>query len=126
MKLAFRLLMGRYKVTCRPGSHTTDRAARRAWGCDERAEFPVFPDPHTGSFQHSAHLDLHRCPACQVGSEWTDLVHAWAEYGAGESRGPLPVAGGWMDQTQWFADAHAILSDELSKHRRLQAEQARR
>lgn len=127
--LAFRLRMGRYKVTCQPGSHTTDPASRKLWGCDERTEFPVFPDPVTGSFRESKTHDLHRCPACQVGREWGDVIDTWGVFGGGDSRGPLPVAGGWLDQTQWFADAHAILSGELAKYRdaaRKEAELKRR
>lgn len=127
--LAFRLMMGRYKVTCQPGSHTTDKESRKLWGCDERTEFPVFPDPVTGSFHKSGHHDLHRCPACQVGREWADVVNTWMVFGGGESRGPLPVSGGWMDQSQWFADVHAVLSNERAKYQeaaRKEAELKRR
>jgi hypothetical protein len=116
MRLAFRLLAGRYKVTCQPGSHTKDAQARRAWGCDAPTQAPVFPDPSTGAWDKSESFDLHRCPACQVGREWTDFVNTWLIFGGTESRGPLPVAGGWIDQTQWFADAHQILAVELNKY----------
>lgn len=115
MRLAFRLMMGRYKVTCQPGSHAEDPSARAAWGCDAPAAAPVFPDPTTGSFHASKLFDLHRCPACQVGYEWTDFVNAWLVFAGREAYGPMPVSGGWTDQTQWFADAHGVLSVELRK-----------
>ena len=117
MILAFRLMAGRYKVTCHPGSHTTDKTARRAWGCDAPAPAPVFPDPTTGAWDKSASFDLRRCPACQVGPEWMDLVNTWLIFGSTDARGPLPISGGWLDQMQWFSDANSILTTELSKFR---------
>lgn len=114
--MAFRLLMGRYKVTCAPGSHSKEPSARAAWGCDSSSVAPVFPDPITGSYHESKHFDLHRCPACQVGYEWSDLISAWLVFAGEESRGPLPLAGGWLDQMQWFADAHSILARERQKY----------
>lgn len=107
--------MGRYKVSCVPGGHTTDKAARKAWGCDAPALAPVFPDPLTGKWE-SLHFDLRRCPACQVGHEWVDLVRTWGVFGGGDNLGPMPMSGGWLDQMQWFADAHGVLSAERSKY----------
>lgn len=116
MMLAFRLLMGRYRVTCMPGSHTSRPEERRAWGCDEHAPAPVFPDPRTGSFFESDLLDLRRCPACQIGHDWIDLVTTWGVFAGQEAKGPLPLSGGWLDQMQWFADAHQVLAGERVRY----------
>lgn len=114
--VAFRLSVGRYACACQPGRHTADASARAAWGCDRPADHPVFPDPLTGSFHVSATFDLRRCPADQVGPEWSSLIAAWSVFGGGDTHGPLPLAGGWLDQMQWFADAHSVLSSERSKY----------
>ena len=116
MMLAFRLSMRRYRVSCMPGSHTANPTERAAWGCDERSAAPVFPDPSSGSFSTSKTFDLHRCPACPIGPEWIDLVQTWGVFGGCDSHGPLPLSGGWLDQMQWFADAHAILSRERGRY----------
>lgn len=116
MMLAFRLTMGRYRVSCVPGSHTSSPSERTAWGCDERAPAPVFPDPRTGDFFVSKQFDTHRCPACQVGWEWMDLVSTWGIFGGQEQRGPMPLDGGWLDQMKWFADAHSILASERMRY----------
>lgn len=108
------MLVGRYRCTCTPGRHTDEEAARKAWGCDERSEVPVWPDPITGGFNGSKHFDLHRCPAGQVGPEWCDLIATWKRFGGADNPGPLPISGGWLDQMQWFADADDILSHERS------------
>jgi len=47
-------------------------------------------------------------------------VQAWSVFAGRDSFGPLPVAGGWLDQTQWFADVHAVLSGELARYREAQ------
>lgn len=46
-------------------------------------------------------------------------MSVWSAYGGQDDRGPLPVAGGWLDQTQWFAEADAVLRSE--KHRYIDA-----
>jgi hypothetical protein len=80
-------------------------------------------DPLTGSYHESKHFDLRRCPAGQIGPEWNAVVDCWAVFGGRDTFGPLPVAGGWLDQTQWFADAHAALSSERSRyHEKLERE----
>lgn len=84
-------------------------------------------DPITGSFHASKHYDLRRCPAGQVGPEWYAVVDAWSVFGGRDSFGPLPVAGGWLDQTQWFSDVHAVLSGEKARyHERERQEQERK
>lgn len=103
--------MGRYRCTCTPGRHTDDEAARDAWGCTKRAKTPVFGDPISGGF-NGKHFDLYRCPASQVGPEWESVVATWRVFGGSDNFGPLPLAGGWLDQMQWFADAHGILANE--------------
>jgi len=120
MMVAFRLATKRYACTCRPGRHEKDPTARKAWGCDGRTETPAFADPITGSFTESSCFDLHRCPAGQIGSEWDDFLSVWSAYGSGDSRGPLPLAGGWLDQMQWFTDAHAVMAAELDKYREIE------
>lgn len=71
-------------------------------------------DPLTGK-RESNLWDLHRCPAHHAGAEWVDVVRTWSVFGGRDDWGPLPVAGGWLDQTQWFADAHRILSAERER-----------
>lgn len=102
-------------MSCMPGSHSKSAEARRSWGCDSKADAPVFADPTTGSFHVSRQFDLHRCPACQTDHAWLDAIATWRVFGWGDTLGPLPVAGGWMDQTQWFADLHRILAGERAK-----------
>lgn len=129
MMVAFRLMAGRYQCTCHAGYHTEDKASRLRWGCDKPARSPVFADPITGRMDGSKNFDLYRCPAGQVGPEWDFVIATWSAFGGRDSFGPLPVAGGWLDQTQWFADAHAILSGERNlehDRQRKEAEQKRK
>lgn len=43
------------------------------------------------------------------------MLTTWSVFGGRDDFGPLPVAGGWLDQTQWFADVHRVLSSERTK-----------
>lgn len=123
--IAFRLMTGQYKCTCHPGRHDKriDNQTRRQWGCEERSTAPVFSDPLTGSWTTSE-WDLHRCPAEQVDESWAYAVSVWMAYGGQDDRGPLPVAGGWMDQTVWFADADTILRSERLRYLDIKRKQA--
>lgn len=87
----------------------------------------MFSDPLTSAWT-STTWDLHRCPAGQVGEEWEYAISVWLAYGGQDDRGPLPVAGGWMDQTVWFADLDTLLRSERARYieaKRKQAEAAR-
>lgn len=75
----------------------------------------MFTDPLTGLWE-SQRWDLFRCPASQVGDEWGYAVSVWSAYGGQDDRGPLPIAGGWLDQTLWFAEADAILRSERLRY----------
>lgn len=59
---------------------------------------------------------MYRCPLSQVDHGAFAVVDAWwtARGQGGMSAGPLPVAGGWMDQTAWIHRAFAILDDQYS------------
>lgn len=87
------------------------------------ATVPVFADPLTGKWE-SSQWDLHRCPAGQVGEEWEYAVSVWSAYGGQDDHGPLPCAGGWLDQTVWFADADAVLRSERTRYIEAKRKQA--
>lgn len=60
---------------------------------------------------------VYRCPVSQVDAACYEVVDAWwtSRGSGGMSAGPLPVAGGQMDQTAWFHAACQILDDQYNK-----------
>jgi len=81
-------------------------------GCDRPTIRLQYEDPVTNQ-------PVYRCPVSQVDPACYEVVDAWwtARGSGGMAPGPLPVAGGWMDQTVWFHKACAILDDQHSKDR---------
>lgn len=63
----------------------------------------------------SSKWDLFRCPAHAVDSSYSEIVQAWSVFGGRDDFGPLPIAGGWLDQPAVFADVHRILSAERER-----------
>lgn len=53
-------------------------------------------------------------------------MRVWSMFGGRDDWGPLPVAGGWLDQTEWFADAARILSSERARYIDQRDEDAKR
>lgn len=71
-------------------------------------------------------FDLRRCPAHSTSEDWVRVVRTWSMFGGRDDWGPLPVAGGWLDQTEWFADASRILSAERARLVERREEDAKR
>lgn len=115
--IAFRVITGQYACTCQIGRHDPNATiqARRKWGCEQSATNPVFQDPLTGAWE-SKKWDLHRCPAGQTEDAWNYVISVWSAYGGQDDRGPLPVAGGWMDQTLWFTEVDSVLRSERARY----------
>lgn len=63
---------------------------------------------------------VYRCPVSQVHPGCYSVVTAWWTHRGmgGMAPGPLPVAGGLLDQTYWFNRACGILDDEYAKNRK--------
>ena len=64
-----------------------------------------------------------RCPAMIVTNESTRAMNA---HTCGLSRGFLPVAGGWLDQSATFADAAAIIDTVYAERDKAAIDEARR
>ena len=96
---ATRAAFGHYPHDC--NECPNDPALRESWGCDRETPHPIDRTPHD---------TLHRCPYQVV----PDGMWSVLRYSALARNGLWPVAGGALDQSQSFLDAHQIVTSELN------------
>lgn len=113
--------LGRLPVRC--GRACDDAAIRKRWGCDEDAEPAGYTvhcwycdgsDVRCEKCGGSGRLDVPRCPSRCITPDVQSALRAfwWKRDGI------LPVAGGWLDQTEPFRAACQILGAELDRLQR--------
>lgn len=62
-----------------------------------------------------------RCPHRTLSASVATVTHLFGDY----ERGVLAVAGGALDQTEWYRCAMSLLLGEVARHREDQMKEAR-
>ncbi len=96
--------MGLYPQDCRKCED--NERLRRDWGCDEETPHDIDRIP-VGSEVRI----LRRCPIKVLPSR----IHTVIRFVALARDGHWPVAGGMLDQSQSFIDAHAVVMAEIAR-----------
>lgn len=124
--MAVGLATGQLSMNCM--ECTRNPVARKEWGCEEPAPFPVFTidrcvecrglDKNCEHCDGKGEEDVFECPIQLLArnganTDWQQLLVAYGRY----KNNMLPVAGGWLDQSVTFLKAMEIIDQEVAEWR---------
>ena len=105
--------MGRYPHNC--GQCRDDSRLRQEWGCDTEtsSELDRIPCCSGGcsACEGRGYRALRRCPSQILPPN----IQLTIRYSALAKEGMWPAAGGALDQSQSFLDAHAVILGEIAE-----------